>query len=141
MKPNKVFLDTNILLDYILDRGPASVHTEHVFDLCVRGEIECSVAAHSIVNIFYILRKYYSVQARKTILDSLCDLCYIESIDEASIKIVLAGKHKDIEDHLQMLCAEKSGAECIITRDIKGFKESPVRIISPERFLKEWNEA
>lgn len=141
MKPNKVFLDTNILLDYILDRGLVSVHAEHVFDLCVRGEIECSIAAHSVVKVFYILRKYYSVQARKTILDSLCDLCYIEPIDEASIKRVLAGKHKDIEDHLQMICAEKSGAECIITRDMKGFQDSPVRIISPESFLREWNKA
>ena len=140
MKPGKVFLDTNILLDYILDRGMVSVHAEHLFDLCVRGEIECAIAAHSVVNIFYILRKYYSEQTRKMILDSLCDLCFIEPIDEASVKAVLAGNHKDIEDHLQMLCAERAGAECIITRDIKGFKESSVRVISPERFLKEWNE-
>ena len=135
MGQNKVFLDTNVLLDYVLDRGEASVMVERIFEKCVQGEIECHIATHSVINMFYILRKQYSVRARKMILASLCDLCYVETIDEEKIRNVLAGVHNDIENHLQMLCAEAAGADFIVTRDIRGFKDSPIKALTPGDYL------
>ncbi len=137
MKASRVLLDTNVLLDYVLDRGVASIHAERIFEKCVRGEIECHIAAHTIVNMFYILRKVYSVSERKTILSSLSALCYVEPVDDDMIQKALTGNHKDIEDHLQILCAEEIGAKCIITRDIRGFEDSSVRILSPKAFLEQ----
>ncbi|MDO4869902.1 MAG: PIN domain-containing protein [Bacillota bacterium] len=135
MGSNKVFLDTNILLDYVLDRGSYSILAEKIFDLCVRGEIECHIAAHSIVNMFYILRNFYSVSERKLILSSLCKLCFVEAIDERKIREIVCGNQNDIEDHLQMLCAESAEAECIITRDPKGFQHSKIKVMSPREFV------
>ena len=132
----KVLLDTNVLLDYVLDRGSVSIQAEQLFEQCVRGEIECHVAAHSVVNIFYILRKYYSVATRKMILLSLCDLCFVEDITEQMIREVLQGAEQDIEDHLQILCAKAAGTDYIITRDGKGFQDSSIPAISPVEFLK-----
>ncbi len=135
MRPSKVFIDTNVLLDYILDRGKPSIDAERIFEMCLHGEIECYIAAHSIVNIFYILRKYYSVTIRKQILSSLCALCCVVSVDERKVKDALEGPHSDVEDHIQILCAEEAKADCIITRNMKGFKNSSIKILTPRKFL------
>ena len=43
----------------------------------------------------------------------------------------------DLEDGLQMQCAEAENIDYIITRDREnGFKNSPVKTINPEEFLK-----
>lgn len=115
---NRVFLDTNILLDYILDRGPASIRAEQIFDACVRGEIECCIAPHSLTNIFYILRKSYTVAERKFIIKNLIALCEVQSVDKALLeKAIDDERFDDLEDALQMACAEQWQADTFVTRD------------------------
>ena len=43
----------------------------------------------------------------------------------------------DFEDALVAAAAVSAGCDCIITRNIKDFAESPVRAISPTDFLEE----
>ena len=43
---------------------------------------------------------------------------------------------RDLEDDLQIYCAEEAGADYIITRDPKGFEKSKIQAISPDEFLK-----
>ena len=43
---------------------------------------------------------------------------------------------KDFEDCLQDRCAERNGADYIITRNAKDFNGSVVPAISPEEFLE-----
>lgn len=115
---NKVFLDTNILLDYILERGANSVIAEDIINDCVRGEIECCVAPHSLTNIFYILRKTHSVDERKFIIKNILALCDVQSMDKRLIERAIDDERfDDLENALQMACAEQWGASRIMTRD------------------------
>ena len=139
MKTKTVFLDTNVLLDYLLDRGTNSLYADQIFDLCVRGQIQCHIAAHSVVNMFYILRNHYPVSVRKQLLSSLCTLRYVEAIEESMIREILDGNREDIEDHLQILCAKKAGADCIVTRDKKGFTKAGIEVRTPADFLIEFS--
>lgn len=115
---NKLFLDTNILLDYILDRGPFTVRAEEIINSCVRGEIECCIAPHSLTNIFYILRKTHSIAERKFIIKNLIAICEVQSLDKSTIMKALEDKRfDDFEDALQMACAEQWQANSLVTRD------------------------
>ena len=52
----KVFLDTNILMDYILFRGEEAPAAEYIFDSSLDLKLTLFIAAHSLTNIFYALR-------------------------------------------------------------------------------------
>ena len=60
-----ILIDTNIILDYFISRQPFVDNAKNVLRLCFRQECNGYIAAHSVTNIFYILRKDFSVNKRK----------------------------------------------------------------------------
>lgn len=94
------------------------------------------MAAHSVPNIFYILRKSMSDRERREALKLLCQIVKIEGID--AVKIISAIDNKeffDLEDCLQEECAMAVSADYIVTRNIKDFKNSKAPAILPDVFL------
>lgn len=132
-----VLIDTNVLLDFLLGREPYFSDADRIIKLCADREIQGFMAAHSVPNMFYILRKVMSVEARREVLLNLCDILAIEDID--SVKVVAALKNcafTDLEDCLRSGCAGKIKADYIVTRNIKDFENSEVPAVLPEVFLR-----
>lgn len=134
---NKILIDTNVLLDYLLTREPFYKEAKEVVRTCTEGDIKGCIAAHSISNMFYILRKDYNVEERREILTNLCIIFDIEGIDKVKL---LSGLHNedfyDFEDCLQMECAKEYGAEYIVTRNIDDYRASEIKAILPGDYLK-----
>ncbi|MDR2718892.1 MAG: PIN domain-containing protein [Treponema sp.] len=81
-----ILIDTNIILDYLIARQPFIDNADKILRLCFQQKCSGYIAAHSVTNIFYILRKHYSASERKKMLIELC-----EFIDERSeVAAVLA---------------------------------------------------
>ncbi len=119
----KVMIDTNIILDYLLNRKPFADTADKIVKACQQGKIDGCIAAHTIPNIFYILRKAYSLEERRIILKDICRIFDIESIDRSIINTALEnGQFRDFEECLQMECAREGKAAYIVTRNIKDFK-------------------
>lgn len=132
-----VLIDTNVLLDFLLGRDPYFSNADKIIKLCAEQKIQGFMAAHSIPNMFYILRKDMSVETRREVLLNLCDILAIQAID--SVKVIAALKNSafiDLEDCLQNDCAEEIKADYIVTRNIKDFEISEIPAILPEDFLK-----
>lgn len=132
-----VLIDTNVLLDFLLGREPYFGNADRIIKLCVERKIQGFMAAHSIPNMFYILRKDMSVETRREVLLNLCDILAVEAID--SVKVTAALKNSaftDLEDCLQSDCARKIKADYIVTRNVKDFEISKVPAVLPEVFLK-----
>jgi len=53
----KVLVDTNVILDVLLKRKPFCKDSFLIFQLADSGHIEGILAAVSMTNIFYLLRK------------------------------------------------------------------------------------
>lgn len=133
----RVLIDTNIMLDFLSKRPSFFKSADSIIQLCCEEKVQGFIAAHSVVNAFYILRKEYSEETRKEILSQFTDLVPVVEIDHTSIKeCLLNGKYKDLEDCLQENCAKKCQADYIITRDPSGFSESKIPAVSPDRFLQ-----
>lgn len=134
---NKILIDTNILLDYLLTREPFYEDAKKVILTCTEGETKGCIAAHSISNMFYILRKDYDTKERREILSNLCTIFDVEGIDKAKL---LSGLHNenfpDFEDCLQMECAKAYNAEYIVTRNIDDYRSSEIKVILPKEYLK-----
>lgn len=133
---NRILIDTNILLDYLLTREPFYEDAREVVRICTEGKIKGCIAAHSITNMFFILRKDYDAEERREMLISLCTIFDVEGIDKNKL---LAGLENndflDFEDCLQMECAKVYGAEYIVTRNMSDYQGSEVKAILPKDFL------
>lgn len=132
----RVLIDTNVILDALTGRRPYFDIADKILKLCSDGEIEGYMAAHSIPNMFYILRKDLSENDRREVLLSLCDILTVEGIDGAKILSALKNsKFADLEDCLQDECAVSISAEYIVTRNIKDYANSKIPAILPDQFI------
>ena len=132
-----VLIDTNILVDYISKRQPFFNDSSKVIKLCVDGVVDGCISAHTITNLFYILRKDLSVQARKKLFLDFCQIFTIIGIDYDKLESSLQNDDfDDLEDCLQDECAKEFNADYIITRNTTHFTHSSVEAIEPHEFLK-----
>ena len=134
----KVFLDTNILLDYILFRGDEALAAEYIFDSSLDRKLDLYIAAHSLTNLFYALRKEFPVAERNQVIQLLCALCTVQAVSsENIIKAIDSGYTTDLEDALQIQCAIESDCSYFITRDNELFEKSPIRTLLPHELISE----
>ena len=134
---SRILIDTNILLDYLLEREPFADDARTIVELCTNGKARACIAAHSIANMFFILRKNYTIKERRDILSSICTLFDVEGIDKTKLLSGLENEDfSDFEDCLQMECAKIFGAEYIVTRNVSDYSASEVKAIEPGEFLK-----
>lgn len=135
----RVLVDTNIVLDYLLEREPYAESAKKIVVACKQKKVIGCIAAHTVSNMFFILRKTYSVEDRRTILKDICKLFDVEGIDR--LKIIQAldnSDFKDFEDCLQMQCAKSFRADYILTRNLADYRDSEIACISPEEFCEKY---
>ena len=131
----KVFIDTNVILDfYDSERGhyqPAAI----VFDLASRGEIELSVCGLSFVTAFFLLHGKYDKTLLYEKMRALFKLCNVTPVDTTIIEKALSQERRDFEDAVQYFSSKTIDADIILTRDRKGFNEFDIPHLSPSDFL------
>ena len=133
-----VLIDTNVLLDYIQQRSDFSAAAK-IVELCAKREIDGFMAAHSVPNMFFILRKDFSQEERRELLLGLTALIPVIGIDGVKVNSALKqGNFKDFEDCLQAECAKEADAEYIITRNVSDYASSTVPAITPADFLAQF---
>lgn len=133
----KILIDTNVLIDYIAEREPYFQDARCILLACSENKISGCIAAHSINNIFYILRKSIPETERREILKKLCIITTIIGIDKKKlINALNNASFSDMEDCLQAECAASFSADYIVTRNIKDFDKSSVVPILPSDFVK-----
>lgn len=134
---NKILIDTNVLLDYLLEREPYFENAKKIVALCVEGKVKGCIAAHSICNMFFILRKDFSSKERREILFTLCSIFDVEGINKQKILSGLVNEEfLDFEDCLQMECAKAYGADYIVTRNVSDYITSKIQAIEPKDYLE-----
>lgn len=133
-----ILVDTNIIIDFLKNREPYAENAKKIIFMCAQKKMSGYLAAHTIPNLFYILRKEFSQEERRTFIVSLCDIFMISGITKE--KIVSAAQNSefvDFEDCLQEECAFESMADYIVTRDVSDYRTSRIKAITPEELLKQ----
>jgi predicted nucleic acid-binding protein len=114
-----VFLDTNILLDYLISERVQNNSAHKLFILIVEGKVSGYISPISLVNLFYILRTQKNEQERKDIVENLMDILEIVELDNNTMQLALFSSISDYEDALQYVSATKVNADFVITGDEK----------------------
>lgn len=131
----KVFADTNIIVDLIADRQPFSKYAIKIFNKAEEKKIKLFTSSHSIATTHYLLKKYIEEKNLRDVLFNLLDYLTVVQVDVDVIKKGLRSKHKDFEDAIQIICASSvEKIDCIITRNVKDFKDSEILVLTPDEF-------
>jgi len=135
----RIFIDTNIVLDVLLKRTEFIEESAKVLAICKSKK--SALAPHTISNVFFITRKEYTAKERKKILLDILE--YIDIVPTGKHQVVQALKNDDIddfEDALQLECAKEFNADYIVTRDLPGFANTEIAVISPDEFIKKFEK-
>lgn len=117
----RVLIDTNVVLDFLQEREPFVENAARLFERVDAEEIEGFIAATTITNIYYIVRRAAGrVVAQDAITQVLSDL-NICAVDLKVLEQARALNFEDFEDAVQYACAVVHGVDAIVTRDVSGF--------------------
>lgn len=61
----KVLVDTNVIMDALIGRQSYFDDADKIIKMCADRKLQGYLAAHSIPNLFYILRKYLLLEDRR----------------------------------------------------------------------------
>ena len=128
----RIMFDADVLMDSIVDREPFTSESVAAIDLCLERGFACCIAAHTITNLYYILRKHKSPDERRDALLGLLSSFTVVGIDAAKLESALLNRDfADFEDCLQHECALAFSADYILTRNAKDYAGSRVPAIGP----------
>ncbi len=136
----KIFLDTNIILDFLGKRKPFYLPAAQVMTLADKKQISLYTSATSITNTYYLLTRYEGrdIALRKLRMFKL--LCVISEMNNEVIEKALHSEFRDFEDAVQYYSALASSCDVIITRNEKDFLKSELPVFNAETFLKAFYE-
>ncbi len=129
-------VDTCISLDLIQRRQQFFNDAKDVFTMIADEKIEGYVSVKSLVDIHYVTKHILHDEAAvRAILRNLLSLLKLvdSRADEATDALV--SDMIDYEDALMTKTAEANRMDYIVTRNIKDYKNSPVKAISPADLL------
>ena len=134
-----VLIDVNIFIDIFQEREPFWKSSAKVIEMISKKYIKGSFAAHTVSNLWYILRKTHTEEERRNLIRSILNCFEICSIDrEIVLNALERSDFKDFEDCLQDECAQTGDCSWIITRNVEDYKFSKVPAVTPEQFLKQF---
>ena len=131
-----LFLDTNVVVDFLADRKPFSEPAAKLFTLSVAKELTLYISAISYNNIYYLFQRSYTHAETITLLKSLMTATQIVEVGPAVISQSLYANFRDFEDAIQYYCAlGVPGLEAIVTRNTKDFRKSQLPVLNPVEAL------
>lgn len=127
----RLVLDTNILIDYAIDRQPFAESAGLLMELGYLRELELWIGTSQVSDLVYVItdggRPAQADYAKET-MRKLRRILHIYATDEEDYDAVAASAWDDLEDAFVFQTALKVKADAIITRDRKGFAKSPIKI-------------
>lgn len=133
---DKLFLDTNVVLDLLGEREPFYTAAAKIATLADTGKIQIIVSALSYATVFYILSKFEDKEQVKEKIRKFKVIAETSDLSDKTIDKGLASKFTDFEDTLQYYSSLKSNCNMLITKNVKDFKTADILVLTPDEYLK-----
>jgi predicted nucleic acid-binding protein len=122
----RLFVDTDVLLDVLLQRKPHDTTSAMILDWAEQHPGAVAVSWHSLANIHYL-----SKNGATDFIRELLDFCVVPATGTQDILQALALNFSDLEDAMQVASALRFGAQTIVTRNTSDYRKSPLKAQTP----------
>jgi predicted nucleic acid-binding protein len=131
----RVLLDTDVILDFPLDRKPFFQAASELLELNANGSFDAYISSITPINVFYIGRKVVGASKIRQGIDDLLRLVRVTAVDQSSLIQALGLPFADYEDAVQHTSASNAGLDAIVTRNLDDYKSATLKVYSPTEFL------
>ena len=135
----RVLVDTNVVLDVLLNRKPFAEAAARVLALVEESRIEGFLCANTVTTIDYLLGQALAATEARAALHRLLDLFEIAPVNRPVLEQALRSGVSDFEDAVLEQAARLVSADVIITRNLADFKKSLVTVFDPPELLSAVN--
>lgn len=137
-----VFLDTNVLIDFLAHRGEFYEPAALIVSLGIQDRIKLQVSALSFATADFILSQHHKWPSSRIVheFDSFIKICRITTVDEETIKKSILAPFEDFEDGMQYYSASAFSSDIIVTRNPDDFSKSRIPVMEPNYFLDIWED-
>jgi len=132
----KILLDTNIVLDVLMDRIPFADAATELFSKVENGTIIGCLCGTTITTVYYLAAKAVGAPRAKDEIKKLLSLFEVAPVNRHVLESALVADFSDFEDAVIYEAACHAGAEAIVTRNQKHFKKSGIPVYSAEEITK-----
>lgn len=131
----RVLLDTDVILDLLLNRAGFVEHAAALWEAHEQGRLVAYISVITPVNVFYIARKLKGADtARQAVVELLAALP-ICPLDQRTLETALTLPFSDYEDAVQLASAIASHLDALITRKLEDYKNAALPVFNPPEFL------
>lgn len=136
----RVFVDTNIIIDFLAERVPFYDAARQLFVLGERPDIYLHTSVVSYSNTAYIVGKQLSPAATRGVIGNLYRvLAALPTPAQAFERAIEDASFSDFEDSLQHQTARHHKMDVIVTRNIKDFTASTVDVMTADAFAARYD--
>lgn len=114
-----VFLDTNILIDYVLGRTHGE-DAEQLLQHGKNGSVSLSASYLTFANMAYILKGKVDIYE---LFHDLHIFIVVQPTNDAQLVAAMSQRVRDFEDMLQYQCAKAAGCDVIVTNNVRDFTD------------------
>jgi predicted nucleic acid-binding protein len=130
-----VLVDTNVLLDVLLERGEFQDPAAKIWSLAEQGRVRGFIAAINYSNVFYIITKAYGVSKGHLAARTLRKVFTMVPLDLQIVDQAMDSGIADLEDAIQFYSALRAEAVCIVTRNPDHYPKAELPVYTPTEFL------
>ena len=131
----KLFVDSNVVIDALVDRGPSHSAARLLLGLGQIGEFELWASPTQWTDMFYILSEGGKPSRRvevKSKLSAVREAVHVSMMGETEIDKALSSAWEDLEDAVVYRAACAVSPEALITSNVKDYELSEIPVYTPE---------
>jgi predicted nucleic acid-binding protein len=127
----KLLLDINVLLDVLLDREPWSDAAAALLSAIESRTAEGFVAAHTLPTVYYLVAQTRDRKLAAAAVADFLRILEVAPVTKEDFQKALTLSIPDFEDAVQAAAALQIGADYLVTRNEKDFRDAPIPIADP----------
>ena len=133
----RVLVDTCVIIDALQSRVPFAEVAQKIFIHSPNRQFEGYITAKSVTDIYYLiyLLTHSDAETRK-ILSKLFTLFHLLDTTSLDCRKAISSEISDYEDAIMVETAIRSEMDCIVTRNVKDYTKSSIKVYEPSIFLE-----
>ena len=133
----RALIDTCVIIDALQSRVPFAEDAQKIFIHSANRQFEGYITAKSVTDIYYLTHRLtHSDAETRKILSKLFTLFNLLDTTSLDCRKAISSEISDYEDAIMVETAIRSEMDCIVTRNVKDYTKSSIKVCEPSAFLK-----
>jgi len=134
-RKQRIFIDTNVILDFFLEREPFYYDALKLWAACEEGRVEGYVSALTVSNVHYIAQRLKGATTAMIAVRGILGVFHVVTLDKDLMQRAADFHDRDFEDDILLQSAIQTGCSHLFTRDPTHFRSTAIAVVPPSSFV------